>query len=62
VMTLSERLRELIEEGKAEFIGTLSVDEVEKTYKAYYRITDNGKTYYIYDLVEEGFEIEPTVK
>ncbi len=48
MLSFSEQIRKLVEEGKAEFIG--KCDALEG-YKAYYRVDDNGKTYYIYGLM-----------
>lgn len=61
-MHLSERLRALIEEGNPEFIGKFDISEGEGSYKAYYRVIDNGQTYYIYDLIENEHETNPTLK
>lgn len=53
MINISEQIRKLVEEGKAEFIG--KYDALEG-YKAYYRVNDNGKTYYIFGVITKGNE------
>lgn len=62
MINLSDRLRALIEEGKAEFIGKFNAEEGEGSYKAYYRVVENGQTYYIYDLIEKEYEANTTLQ
>lgn len=50
MLKLSEKTKKLIQEGKAEFIGQLDASE-DLGCKAYYRIDNDGKTYYVYGFV-----------
>jgi carotenoid cleavage dioxygenase-like enzyme len=54
MQTISEKIRQLVIEGKAEFIGQR---DVENGYKAYYRVEDDGKTYYIFGIVQKNAEV-----
>ncbi|HHY19781.1 MAG TPA: hypothetical protein GX522_07775 [Firmicutes bacterium] len=55
----SERIRQLIAEGKAEFIGK---SELQNGSKAYYRVEDDGRIYYIFGFIQKNTEPNSTIE